>query len=249
MKVASDFLVEIPLLKDNDPITRARQLLRDDVFRELYVHNGKKKLRGLIDITDVLRVMATKSNVTVEGYISPASAVHPADTIEAVVRSIRTSKRDSAPVVDPQQQLLGGVLLSDLFPIIITRHDLKGSVSDYMARRPVTCSVDDTIIRIYSLIVESGFTSFPVLKKKKLAGIISRRDFLREGRLRPALENAAAKPVEEMMTRQVITVGPDHPVDAAAKMMAANDISILPVIDDGLLAGVLDRHDVLKGLK
>ena len=24
MKVASDFLVEIPLLKDNDPITRAR---------------------------------------------------------------------------------------------------------------------------------------------------------------------------------------------------------------------------------
>jgi CBS domain-containing protein len=249
MKVASDFLVEIPLLKDDDLITRARQLLRDDVFRELYVHDGKKKLLGLIDITDVLRVMATKSNVTVEGYISPASAVQPPDTIEAVVRSIRASKRDSAPVVDPQQQLLGGVLLSDLFPIIITRHDLKGCVSDYMTRHPVTCSVDDTILRIYSLIVESGFTSFPVLKKKKLAGIISRRDFLREGRLRPALENAATKPVEVMMTRQVITVGPEHPVDTAAKMMAANDISILPVIDDGVLAGVLDRHDVLKGLK
>lgn len=248
MKVASDFLVEIPLLRDNDPITRARQLLRDDVFRELYVHDGKKKLLGLIDITDVLRVTATKSNVTVEGYISPASEVYPSDTIEAVVRSIRASKRDSAPVVD-QHQVIGGVLLSDLFPVVITRHELKGIVGDYMTRRPVTCSVDDTIGRIYSLIVESGFTSFPVMKKKKMAGIVSRRDFLREGRLRPVLENAATVPVSEMMTRQVITVTPEIRVDEAAHMMASNDISILPVVEDGELTGVLDRHDVLAGLK
>lgn len=248
MKVASDFLIEIPLLKDNDPVTRARQLLRDDVYRELYVHDGKRKLLGLIDITDVLRVVATKSNVTIEGYISPASAVNPSDMIEAVVRSIRANKRDSAPVVE-NQQIVGGVLLSDLFPIVITRHELKGCVRDYMTAHPVTCSVDDTIMRIYSLIIESGYTAFPVLKKKSLAGIVSRRDFLREGRLRPALENAATIPVAEMMTRQVITVGPDDPLSEAAQLMAANDISILPVMNGTTLAGVLDRHDVLKGLK
>jgi CBS domain-containing protein len=249
MKPVSDFLIDIPLLKYNDPVTRARQILRDDVYREIYVHDGKKKLLGYIDITDVLRVLATKSNVTVEGFLQQTMGVHPDDAIEEAVRAIRASKTDSAPVVDQQQQILGGVLLSDLFPVIITRHELKGTVSNSMTKKPVTCSADDTIQKIYSLIVESGFTVFPVMKKKRLAGIISRRDLLREGRLRSALENSANLPVEAVMTKQLITIRPDELVDTAAKMMATHDISILPVVENGVLVGVIDRHDVLKGLK
>ena len=35
MKTAQDFMVEIPVLKYNDQITKARQILRDDRFREV----------------------------------------------------------------------------------------------------------------------------------------------------------------------------------------------------------------------
>ena len=72
MKVISDFVIDVPVLKYDDQVTKARQMLRDDIFREIYVHDGKKKLMGYIDITDVLRVTATKSNVTIEGYIKDA---------------------------------------------------------------------------------------------------------------------------------------------------------------------------------
>ena len=65
MKTAQDFILEIPVLKPSDQITKARQILRDDRFREVYIVDAKKNLLGYIDITDGLRVTATKSNVTI----------------------------------------------------------------------------------------------------------------------------------------------------------------------------------------
>ncbi|HET6580644.1 MAG TPA: histidine kinase, partial [Methanoregula sp.] len=72
MKTAQDFMLEVPVLRFNDQITRARQILRDNRFREVYVVDAKKNLLGYIDLTDGLRVTATKSNVTVEGYVKEA---------------------------------------------------------------------------------------------------------------------------------------------------------------------------------
>ena len=37
MKTARDFMLEIPVLTFHDGITKARQILRDDRFREAYV--------------------------------------------------------------------------------------------------------------------------------------------------------------------------------------------------------------------
>ena len=45
MKTAQDFLIEIPVLKVSDGLTNARQILRDDRFREVYVIDAKKKPR------------------------------------------------------------------------------------------------------------------------------------------------------------------------------------------------------------
>jgi Mg/Co/Ni transporter MgtE len=134
MKLAQDFLLEIPVLRFSDRLTRARQILRDDGFREVYVVDDRKKLIGYVDITDGLRVTATKSEVTVEGFVKDAAEVCPTDTIECVAQTIRTFRTDSAAVVSSDRHVIGGVLLSDLFPVIISRHELAGTVADYMSR-------------------------------------------------------------------------------------------------------------------
>jgi hypothetical protein len=77
MKKAQDFILEIPVLKNSDQITKARQILRDGRFREVYVVDGKLPLLGYIDLMDGLRVTAKKSNVTVEGFIKDAPMVNP----------------------------------------------------------------------------------------------------------------------------------------------------------------------------
>ncbi|NYT04943.1 MAG: CBS domain-containing protein [Methanomicrobiales archaeon] len=248
MKVARDLLIEIPVLRHTEYITKARQILRDEIFREIYVVTEKNGLLGYIDATDVLRVTETKSNVTVEGYVKEASAVLPDTSLEDVARAVRTMGTDSAPVIDENGSLLGAIMLSGLFPILIRRQELRGKVLDRMERRVVSCNPGDTINKIYSLIVESGYCAFPVVRNRALIGMLSRSDILRNGRIRKTLDNASKVTVESVMTTPALSISPDDDIEKAAEMLAGYDVSRLPVVADGMLVGIIDRHDVLKAL-
>ncbi len=241
-------MIGIPVLKYNDQITKARQILRDEKFREVYVVDVKKKLIGYIDLTDGLRVTATKSNVTVEGYVKEAPMVTPADTIEHLARVMRDYETDSVAVVDPSPHIIGGVLLSDVFPVIISRHELHGTVGSHMTRNVTIASPTDTIQKIYTMIMESGFSAFPVVKKKRIVGIISRRDLIRTRRVQSIIARHAHTTIEEVMSKNVVTIGPDEPIGSAAELLVKHDVSRLPVIDGDRIVGIVDRHDVLKGL-
>ena len=181
MKVAMDIVSAVPILGDHDHITRARQVLREDAFREAYIVDAKGRCIGYIDITDALRVNATRSNVTLEGYVKTAAVVTPEDTLEMVAAAVIRSRTDSAAVVDTDGKLIGGILVSDLFPIVLSRHEPKGKVADCMSRKVVTADASDPLQRVYTLIIESGYTAFPVMKKHMLIGMISRRDLLDAG--------------------------------------------------------------------
>lgn len=244
MKTAADFLVEFPALRSDDRITKARQLLRESIYREVYVHDVKRKLLGYIDITDVLRVTATKSDVTVEGFQKEIIPVLPGDLLGQVLVTIAADRTDSVPVVDDQSILLGGVLLSDLFPVVITNQRLRGQVEDIMTREVVTCMAEDPVQRIHSLMVESGYSAFPVMKKKKMVGMVSRRDLLKDGRWRASAETSTT--VSALMTTPVVTAEAGSDVRVAAELMVRHDISRLPVMNGEKIVGIIDRHDILK---
>ncbi|HOI13947.1 MAG TPA: CBS domain-containing protein [Methanoculleus sp.] len=248
MKVASNLMVEIPTLRYDEYVTKARSVLRDDVFRELYVVDEKNRLMGYLDISDVLRVIDTKSNVTIKGFVREAAQVALNTPLAEVGIAIMNARTNSAAVVNEDGTYLGGVLFSELFPVLISRRDIPGRVEDAMSREPVTSSPDDPIYRIYSLIVASGFIAFPVVQKKEVIGIVSRRDLLRAGSIRISVKNQADTTVERVMTTPVISVTPDDSLATASQLMVDHDISILPVIDERKrLVGVIDRHDVLAG--
>jgi len=248
MRTARDFMLEIPVLDYHDGITKARQILRDDRFREVYVTGAKKDLLGYIDITDALKVTATKSNVTVEGYLKDAASAGPETSVECVAKAMRECRTDSAAIVDCNRHILGGVLLADLFPVIISRNELAGSVSARMTKKVTMVSPEDTLPQIYGQIAGSGYCAFPVVKKKKLVGLISRRDLIRSGAMRSTIAGSGAKTVGDVMTQNVITVSCARPLADAARLMVDNDVSRLPVLDGDTLVGILDRHDVLAGL-
>jgi len=248
MKKARDFMVEVPDFGHDEKVTKVRSVLRDTFIREAYVHDEKGRLLGCVDITGVLRVPATKSDVTIEGFVKEVTPASPDDSIEKIVKLIRMNGTDSVPVVDEQDKVIGCVRLPDIFPVITSRYQIGGKVSDYMSRDVVSCDAEDTVQRIYTLIVESGYSAIPVMKKRRLVGIISRSDLLRDGRWRPSREGPAKTKVENVMTTPVITVGPGDALQQAVGIMVKHDISRLPVLDGDRLDGILDRHDVLKAV-
>ena len=172
----------------------------------------------------------------------------PEASIESVAKAMREFRTDSAAIIDPGRHILGGVLLSDLFPVIISRNELSGRVSTHMSKQITTVNPADTLQQVYAKIVESGFTAFPVIKKKRLVGLISRRDLIRSGGVRSAIAQSSTMTVEDVMAQEVVTISGGAPLSDAARLMVDNDVSRLPVLDGLTLVGILDRHDVLAGL-
>jgi CBS domain-containing protein len=83
--------------------------------------------------------------------------------------------------------------------------------------------------------------SLIVIDNTQLLGIITERDILRAVALGADLDNAT---VDDVMTADVFTVGPDMPLQQAAREMAARWIRHLPVVDAGKLLGVVSMRDV-----
>ena len=246
MKTAADLVCEVPLLSSDDRATRARSVLRDDHFREALVVDGRGALAGYIDISDVLRIGATRSNVTVDGFVREAPSVPAGASLERVGALMREYRTDSVAVVGEDGCVLGGILLADVFPILLSRHEPRGIVSELMSAKVVTVEAEDPVSRVQALAQESGFSAFPVLKRRQLVGMVSRRDLLASGRARRPADGKLA--VEAFMATPAIATAPDEAVRDAAALLCRHDISRLPVVENGRVVGIIDRHDVLRAV-
>ncbi|MCB9665770.1 MAG: CBS domain-containing protein [Alphaproteobacteria bacterium] len=56
----------------------------------------------------------------------------------------------------------------------------------------------------------------------------------------------AGHTVADICTRDVISVGPDAPVAEVAALMVRKHLSVVPVVDDGRLVGMITKDDVLR---
>ena len=126
-------------------------------------------------------------------------------------------------------------------------------VQDVMQRRVITITPETTLPEALELSRRRGVRHLPVLKAGRLVGIVSDRD-LKRGMASPAtaLERHELAyllekvPVEELMTRAVITAVPELPVEEAARLMVKEKISALPVTAEGRLVGIVTETDVLN---
>ncbi len=77
-----------------------------------------------------------------------------------------------------------------------------------------------------------------------LEGVISERDVIR--RLAADGPWALSMTVEQAMTRNVVTTSPRATVDEAMAIMTAGNFRHLPVVDKGVLIGLISIRDVVR---
>lgn len=116
------------------------------------------------------------------------------------------------------------------------------SVSDLMSTAVVTIRADATLADAHADMETGMVHHLPVVDgRRHLVGILSDRDILR------TLSRPRDTTIAEIMTREVITVKPDHSAQGAANLMLERRISALPVVsDDGALIGVITQTDYLE---
>jgi CBS domain-containing protein len=54
--------------------------------------------------------------------------------------------------------------------------------------------------------------------------------------------------VRDVMTRQVLCVGPEQPAAEVAALMSNKDVERVPVVREGRLVGFLTRGDIVRKL-
>lgn len=93
----------------------------------------------------------------------------------------------------------------------------------------------------------------PVMKEGKLVGIVSERDLLNASPSSATslsvweLNYLISKvKVKNVMTKKVITVDKDTPIEEAARIMADQKIGGLPVTSAGKVVGIITETDLFK---
>ncbi len=106
-----------------------------------------------------------------------------------------------------------------------------------------TLQVDNTVENANQIMDEKGETAIPIFAEGKVTGIVTMSDVERIPK-----ERAASTKVSEIMTRNVISVGPFDNLFEAFEKMTTNSISRLPVIDQetGMLTGLITPADIFR---
>jgi CBS domain-containing protein len=112
-------------------------------------------------------------------------------------------------------------------------------VRDYMTSDVVHVEIPGNRDDVLKILKRTGISGVPVIKHKKIVGIITRKDLLR-------------KPEETqlglLMTAKPLTIAPDAEVSEAARILVTKKIRRLPVVEDGHLLGLLSVADLIHAI-
>ncbi len=141
-------------------------------------------------------------------------------------------------------------------------------VREIMTLGAITVGSDATIREAAALMLRHGVSGLPVVSGfKPLAGIVTEGDLMRcadtgsgrnspgwliflfgAGRVAEQDVRLRAQKVKEAMTRDVIVVRPDSPVEEAVDLMEGLGLKRLPVVRGGRLVGIISRSNLLRPL-
>lgn len=128
-------------------------------------------------------------------------------------------------------------------------------VGEVMTAPVVTVSHAATVREAIRLLYERDITAAPVVDGRgRLVGIVSEMDLLRDefeadprAFARPVPDPAGPPPrrIDELMTRQVITVRETSDVAELAELMMSTGVKSVPVVRDARPVGIVSRRDLM----
>ena len=127
-------------------------------------------------------------------------------------------------------------------------------VKERMTRHPITITPDVSLHDALRIMREEKVRRLPVLDKNgKLVGIVLEKDLLYASPS-PATSLSvyelnylvARIKIEDLMSREVITIEEDCPLEEAARIMVDNNIGGLPVMRGDKLVGMITESDLFK---
>ena len=116
------------------------------------------------------------------------------------------------------------------------------SVREVMTPGVRTVSPAQTLAEAAEVMKSEDVGSVPVVEEGRLAGIVTDRDIVT--RAVAARRDPQTVKVDEVASRDLVTVEPEQDLDEALALMARHQVRRLPVVEEGRLVGMLAQADV-----
>lgn len=114
---------------------------------------------------------------------------------------------------------------------------------DVMKEDPVVCHPNDSFYRAAQLMASRNIGFLPVVdRQRRLIGVVTDRDIVVRGLARQC---DMRTPVEQVMTRELVTCKAMDDLSKAEKLMGEHQKSRIPICDDfGECVGVVSLSDI-----
>ena len=134
--------------------------------------------------------------------------------------------------------------------------NLLGPVKDIMTANPYTLTPSATIGDAAKIFDEHKVHHIPIAIDNTLLGIVSMSDYLffRRG----FLDNRDDEKIEDIrmnnyevsfiMTKGIATMESTEKINVALEIFKENLFHAIPIVDEGVLIGILTTHDIIKNL-
>lgn len=271
MTIASGDVVTVP---PTMTIMGAVKTMMTCRFRRIPVAEaGTNRLVGILTSTDLLDFMGggERYKIITKKYDGNFLAAINGDVREIMEKVVVTLKEGQSlkdalttmlqkniggiPIVTGDKRVIGIISERDFVKLVA---DIKTGkdVGDYMSVRVVTAPPDMSIEGAAKTMISNGFRRLPVVKDDVLLGMISSQDIVRyigSGKVFKRLitgdiHDALRSPIKTIMRSDTISIEPDVDLGKAAEVMIEKDVGSLPVISEGVLAGIFTERDFLRAL-
>jgi CBS domain-containing protein/mannitol/fructose-specific phosphotransferase system IIA component (Ntr-type) len=228
--------------------------------------------------TDAVRGLVVALGVAPEPIVAtpPSTAAGPGSVAPRMILLIVAPPRDSASYLqtvaafaralaraDVADALLAASSPADVLAVSALRElELEGQllVRDLMRSAVATLRPDETLEAAARQLERLDVEALPVVGEGgQLLGMLSHRELVRElapGYVQRVTGGPAASPaagargrlVRDAMARSVLCVSEDQTLADAAHLLATREVERVPVVEDGVLRGVLTRADLARRL-
>lgn len=142
------------------------------------------------------------------------------------------------------------------------------NAADVMTRSILSVTPDASLIEAIRLMLDNHVSGLPVIDDAgQLVGILTEGDLLRRGetgterqrsrwleilmgpgRLASEYVRTHGRKIDDIMTREPVSVAPEAPLDEIVELMERHRIKRVPVLDGDKLIGIVSRADFLRAL-
>ena len=120
------------------------------------------------------------------------------------------------------------------------------TVSELLRAKPsrvISVRPDQSVLEAIKVLAQENIGAAIVMNGPKIVGIFSERDYTRKVVLQGRSSDTTK--VEEIMTPNVIVVGPRTKTRECMQLMTEKSIRHLPVVDNGACTGMISIRDIV----